>query len=53
VTTAAQKMARSSKGAVTGVDQRPIGRGVIVVHFEGRTEEGKEMGHDIIGRRPF
>jgi hypothetical protein len=27
--------------------------GVVVVHFDGRTEEGKETGRGSIGRHPF
>jgi hypothetical protein len=34
--TAAQETARGGGGEVTGVDQRPRGRGVVVVRFEGR-----------------
>jgi hypothetical protein len=39
--TVAQKVARSGGGTGTSADQRPRWRGVLVVCFEGRTEEEK------------
>jgi hypothetical protein len=51
---AARETARSGGGAVTSADKRPRGRGgVVVVRFNGRTDEGKETWHDGVGRCPF